>query len=112
MNKFVRSRTWTLTVRFHRFDGLWKAGFKALLSNLDLQPVAATLLSPLHRAMLRDSKRDVPAKVQYSGLESLVIIDLTAISMMSWILAWLFRFCNRHWVDDQLRGNLRNEHYV
>ncbi|PXF43767.1 putative aarF domain-containing protein kinase 1 [Gracilariopsis chorda] len=85
------------------------AGLNATFSHFDPQPVAAASLAQVHRATLRDSKRDVAVKVQYPGLESLVSSDLTSISMLSWLLSWLFPFFNMHWVVDQFRVNLRNE---
>lgn len=60
----------------------------------------------VHKARLHDG-RHVAVKVQYLGLEAAVAADMTTLSALSTVAAWLFPTSFKlGWVLDDLRRNL------
>lgn len=91
-------------------------GIQALsqaFSEFDSTPVAAASLAQVHRAILRSSDgghgEQVAVKVQYPGLETLVVSDLATIRILSRLLKYNFSFFNMDWAVAQFRRNLNQE---
>lgn len=82
------------------------ASASELFAEFEPEAKAAASLAQVHKARLHDG-RQVAVKVQYLGLEAAVAADMTTLSALSTLAAWLFPSSfELGWVLDDLRRNL------
>ncbi|XP_021771018.1 uncharacterized aarF domain-containing protein kinase 1 isoform X1 [Chenopodium quinoa] len=63
----------------------------------DEQPLAAASIAQVHRGVLK-SGEEVAVKVQYPGLERLMELDITIMSFVSHVAAWIFPEFRFGWI--------------
>ncbi|XP_021863080.2 uncharacterized protein [Spinacia oleracea] len=71
--------------------------FSHIFLSFDEQPLAAASIAQVHRAVLK-SGEEVAVKVQYPGLERLMELDITIMSFVSQVVAWVFPEYRFGWI--------------
>uniref|UniRef100_A0A7N2KXJ5 ABC1 atypical kinase-like domain-containing protein n=1 Tax=Quercus lobata TaxID=97700 RepID=A0A7N2KXJ5_QUELO len=72
-------------------------GWNIRFLSLDEQPIAAASIAQVHHGILKDHK-EVAIKVQYPGLEDLMKLDTSTMSLLSKSIAWLLPEYRFQWL--------------
>ena len=80
-----------------------------IFSEFDLKPLKSGSIAQVHRATLKENGQQVAVKIQHSGLQEEVMLDIKIVEIMVGVGESLFSEFNFDWLVKDMRRNLPQE---